>query len=160
MLPKPTVPEGSRMVLNGVEFHTIHNFTTEQGNVLETVGGEYILPNGEPVRERTLLELLPDQHKQKALAWWDQRFGDGEVVEKEPPITQSDLPSMADLMAENQLLKAQIAGLQSDAMPGAMVGHELAQPDKDPEKAEVKRPAGRPKVDRGTSVLKSMGINV
>ena len=121
MLPKPAVPEGSRMVLNGKEVWIIHNFTTEVGNVLETTGGDFIYPNGEPVSDRLLLDLLPDQHKQRALAWWDHRFGATiEIPEKE---TQ---PNVVDLMAENEALKAQIAAMSA----GSPVQQETDETDK------------------------------
>jgi hypothetical protein len=148
MLPKETVPEGSRMVLNGKEFWTIHNFTTEIGNVLETTGGDFIYPNGEPVRDRSLLNLLPDQHKERALAWWNQRFGATvEIPEKE---TQ---PNVVDLMAENEALKAQIAAMSVDTQP------EPFEPEKDLKAKEIKRFPGKSKVEKGPGVLEQMGIN-
>jgi len=151
MLPKPAVPEGSRMVLNGKEVWIIHNFTTEVGNVLETTGGDFIYPNGEPVSDRLLLDLLPDQHKQRALAWWDHRFGATiEIPEKE---TQ---PNVVDLMAENEALKAQIAAMSA----GSPVQQETVETEKRTRVTkDVKgRFQAKPKVDRGSEILKSMGI--
>jgi hypothetical protein len=151
MLPKEAVPEGSRMVLNGKEFWTIHNFTTEIGNVLETTGGDFIYPNGEPVSDRLLLNLLPDQHKERALVWWNQRFGDGGGVIEEGT-TQ---PNVADLMAENEALKAQIAAMSA----GPPAGQELFEPEKDLKVKETKRFSGKSKVEKGSDVLEEMGIN-
>ena len=151
MLPKETVPEGSRMVLNGKEVWIIHNFTTEVGNVLETTGGDFIYPNGEPVSDRLFLDLLPDQHKQRALAWWDHRFGATiEIPEKE---TQ---PNVVDLMAENEALKAQIAAMSA----GSPVQQETVETEKRTRVTkDVKgRFQAKPKVDRGSEILKSMGI--
>jgi hypothetical protein len=150
MLPKETVPEGSRMVLNGKEVWTIHNFTTEIGNVLETTGGDFIYPNGEPVSDRSLLEVLPDQHKQRALAWWNKNFGDGGGVAE-----NTDQPSRAALMAENEALKAQIAAMSADSS----AGQEPFEPEKDLKEKETKRSAGKSKVEKGPGVLEQMGIN-
>jgi hypothetical protein len=150
MLAKETVPEGSRMVLNGKEVFIIHNFTTERGNVFETTGGEYILPNGEPVNDRSLLEVLPDQHRQRALSWWEKNFGDGGTVEED--MTQ---PNVADLMAENEMLKAQIASMSA----GSPVQQEPVETE---DRTRIKDAKGRfqakSKVDRGSEVLKQMGI--
>lgn len=156
MLSKEAVPEGSRKILNGKEVYTRHNFTTERGNLFETMDGEYILPNGEPVEDRSLLESLPVGQRQAALAWWDQRFGDHTM---EVPDKNEIQPTMADLVAENELLKAQIAGLRSDKV---LAGQDAFEPEKDPdpEKKEIKRHVGKPKIDRGASVLEKMGINV
>ena len=151
MLPKETVPEGSRKVINGKEVYTLHYFTMETGNCFETVSGDFILPNGELVKDLTLLEALPDQHKQRALAWWDQRFGATvEIPEKE---TQ---PNVVDLMAENEALKAQIAAMSA----GSPVQQETVETEKRTRVTkDVKgRFQAKPKVDRGSEILKSMGI--
>ena len=150
MLPKPAVPEGSRMVLNGKEVWIIHNFTTEVGNVLETTGGDFIYPNGEPVSDRLFLDLLPDQHKQRALAWWDHRFGATiEIPEKE-----TAQPNVVDLMAENEALKAQIAAMSADHQ-------ESLEPEKGTQatKDAKGRFQAKSKVDRGSEILKNMGIS-
>jgi hypothetical protein len=55
---------------------------------------------------------------------------------------------MVDLMAENEALKAQIAGMKN-----------IEEPDKNPEVKETKRSPGRPKMDKGPDILKQMGIN-
>ena len=144
MLPKPAVPEGSRKVLNGVEVYTRHNFTTERGNIFETMDGNYILPNGKSVEDRSLLEDLPDPQRQVALAWWDHRFGATIKI----PEKETAQPNMVDLMAENEALKAQIAGMKN-----------IEEPDKNPEVKETKRSPGRPKMDKGPDILKQMGIN-
>ena len=144
MLPKPGVPEGSRKVLNGVEVYTRHNFTTERGNIFETMDGNYILPNGKSVEDRSLLEDLPDPQRQVALAWWDHRFGATIKI----PEKETAQPNMVDLMAENEALKAQIAGMKN-----------IEEPDKNPEVKETKRSPGRPKMDKGPDILKQMGIN-
>lgn len=146
MLPKATVPEGSKKVLNGVEVYTRHNFTTERGNIFETMDGNYILPNGKPVEDRSLLEALPDPQRQVALAWWDQRFG----ATVEIPEKETAQPNVVALMAENEALKAQIATMSADA------GQES---EKDLKVKETKRFPGRPKVEKGPDVLKEMGIN-
>ena len=151
MLPKPAVPEGSRKVLNGVEVYTRHNFTTERGNIFETMDGNYILPNGKSVEDRSLLEDLPDPQRQVALAWWDHRFGATiEIPEKE---TQ---PNVVDLMAENEALKAQIAAMSA----GSPVQQETVETEKRTRVTkDVKgRFQAKPKVDRGSEILKSMGI--
>ena len=164
----------------------LHNFTTEQGNVFETTGGDFILPNGEPVKNRSLLEALPDQHKERALAWWDQKFGgmekdldvetmpagrkmtkaellahakslmeQAESMEDDVPSEGSDQANVEDLVAENQLLKAQIAAMSADS-PSKK---EPLEPEKDLKEKETKRPTGKPKSERGTDVLKQMGIS-
>ena len=155
MLPQEVKAEkGSRMVLKGVEVWIIHNFTTERGNVYDTGDRAFILPNGEPVRDRTLLDLLPDQHKQRALAWWDQEFGDHTM---EVPVEDTAQPSVADLMAENKALREQIALMQADP-PGRQ---EFFEPEKGTQVAKDAkgRFQAKSKVDRGSEVLKNMGIS-
>lgn len=154
MLPQEVKAEkGSRMVLKGVEVWIIHNFTTERGNVYDTGDGAFILPNGEPVRDRTLLDLLPDQHKQRALAWWDQEFGDHTMEVPEDTVQ----PSVADLMAENKALREQIALMEANP-PGQQ---ELFEPEKRTQvtKDTKGRFQAKSKVDRGSEVLKDMGIS-
>ena len=150
MLPKPGVPEGSRKVLNGVEVYTRHNFTTERGNIFETMDGNYILPNGKSVEDRSLLEDLPDPQRQVALAWWDHRFGATiEIPEKE-----TAQPKVVDLMAENEALKAQIAAMSADHQ-------ESLEPEKGTQatKDAKGRFQAKSKVDRGSEILKNMGIS-
>jgi len=150
MLPKETVPEGSRKVLNGVEVYTRHNFTTERGNIFETMDGNYILPNGKSVEDRSLLEDLPDPQRQVALAWWDHRFGATiEIPEKE-----TAQPNVVDLMAENEALKAQIAAMSADHQ-------ESLEPEKGTQatKDAKGRFQAKSKVDRGSEILKNMGIS-
>jgi hypothetical protein len=150
MLPKPAVPEGSRKVLNGVEVYTRHNFTTERGNIFETMDGNYILPNGKSVEDRSLLEDLPDPQRQVALAWWDHRFGATiEIPEKE-----TAQPNVVDLMAENEALKAQIAAMSADHQ-------ESLEPEKGTQatKDAKGRFQAKSKVDRGSEILKNMGIS-
>lgn len=162
MLPKKEEQVGSMKRIGGSEVWTrrIHTPQMDQDGrvtgsaIWELVDGGYIYPNGEPVRDREALNMIPDQHRAEALAWWDRTFGAGAVAD------QSDQPGVADVMAENQRLKAQIAGLQSDASAGQMPGRELAEPGKDPEKEEIKSQVGKKKADRGTTVLGQMGINV
>jgi hypothetical protein len=162
MLPKETVPEGSKKIINGKEVYTLHYFTMEEGNCFETVSGDFIYPNGESVKDRTLLEALPEQHRQRALAWWEKKFGDGSGVVEENT-GQLDVageetvqPTVADLMAENEVLKAQIAAMSTDSH----AGQGPFEPGKDLKEKEIKRPTGKQKADRGTTVLKQMGINV
>jgi len=151
MLPSQTQPEGSRMVLNGKEVWITHNFTTERGNVFETTGGDFIHPNGESVRDRSLLELLPDQHKQRALVWWNQGFGTTIKI----PEKETAQPNVADLVAENEALKAQIVAMSADSH----VEQEPFEPEKNLKEKDLKRSPGRPKMDKGPDVLKQMGIN-
>ena len=151
MLPKETVPEGSRKVLNGVEVYTRHNFTTERGNIFETMDGNYILPNGKPVEDRSLLEALPDPQRQVALAWWEQRLGaTSEIPEKE-----TAQPNVVDLMAENEALKAQIAAMSADAQQEPVETEKRTRVIKDTKG----RFQAKPKVDRGSEILKNMGIS-
>lgn len=149
MLPKPAVPEGSRKTLNGIEVFTRHNFTTEIGNVFETMGGEYILPNGEEVKDKAILELLPDQHKQKALAWWNRMFGGGETQGKTVNAPEVVPGNVESLMAQIAILQDQIATLQ-----GTKVVKD-AEPDVD---KEPKKPVVKPRTEKIPDVLVQMGI--
>ena len=171
MLPKETVPEGSRKMINGKEVYTLHYFTMEEGNCFETVSGDFIFPNGEPVNNRSLLEALPEQHRQRALAWWDNRKAE-EVM---------DPPNEEDLMAENEALKSQIATLQAESNPvvqkpnvedlvaeNKILREQIAAMEQDTTSAgkgsskkdlkEKKLPAGKMGTEKGPSVLKQMGI--
>jgi len=150
MLPKETQPEGSRKVINGKEVYTLHYFTMEEGNCFETVNGDFIFPNGELVKDRTVLEFLPEQHKQRALAWWEKNFGDGGGTVEE----DTAQPNVADLMAENKALKAQIASMSADHQ-------EPFEPEKGTQvtKDAKGRFQAKSKVDRGSEILKNMGIS-
>lgn len=158
MLPKATVPEGSRKVLNGVEVFTKHNFTTERGNFFETMDGDYILPNGKPVEDRSILESVPEPQREKALAWWDQRFGGGEET---PPAGRK--MTKAELLAKARFLMEQAEMMEDEEGP---------EPPDSPEPAELasehagesekvkesKRSSGKSKKDEGPNVLEQMGI--
>lgn len=142
MLPQEVKPEkGSRMVLNGVEVWIIHNFTTERGNVLETVGETFILPNGEPVRDKSILECLPDQHKGRALAWWESRYGAETIIEPVPETPES--------------IRVQIETLSEKL--AVMEGGE-AQTEVGPMELKEGKPKVRVKRDKGLETLKQMGL--
>ena len=135
--------------MNGREVWTRHNFTTEQGNVLETMGGEYILPNGEPATDRAILELLPDQHKQKALAWWDRMFGGSQTQEKPVHTTEFVPETVESLMAQMAIIQERIATVQ-----GAKVAKDV-EPDAD---KEPKKPPVKSRTEKIPDVLAQMGI--
>ena len=157
MLPKPAVPEGSRKVLNGVEVYTRHNFTTEQGNFFETMDGNYILPNGEPVKDRSLLESLLDPQRQKALAWWDQRFGGVEKEEEAPPADKK--MTKAELLAEIRSLQAQAEAMEDEGPETAEAAEAVTgKAEKLKDTKASKRTSGRPKTEKEPSVLSQMGI--
>lgn len=141
MLPKPREPErGSRKVINGKEFVTKHNFTTGVGNVLQTVEGDYILPNGELAKDKAILELLPGQHKELALEWWENHYG---ARAKIPPSSESKNQSkedeMEDLRETIAILKKQIDVLMARSNAGDTNG----QAGVDTEKPVTKK--GTPK---------------
>ena len=142
MLPKPVQPEqGSRKVLNGVEVWTIHNFTTEKGNVYETADGSFILPNGQPVLDKTILEYLPEEHKQRALTWWENRYGAVTMTEAVPETPES-------IRAQIEVLSKKLSTMECSPEEQA-----IAEPVKVDEKAIVKG-----KRDRGLEALKQMGV--
>lgn len=97
--------EGSRKVLGGQEVFTRRNYTTERGNIFETMDGQYILANGELVKDRSHLEILPEQHRQKALDWWDVTFG-GVKPKPAAPSTDELLAKIKKLEADNTALEA------------------------------------------------------
>ncbi len=145
MLPQPARPEiGSRKVLNGKEFFTIHNFTTEKGNVLETVGGDYILPNGESVKDRSILECLPDQHKQKALAWWNSQYGEMTKPVQETP---------ESIRAQIEVLSKKLSVMEEGETESSPL-----EPDVKDSK-EVKSSGWKVKGNKGVEALKQMGIS-
>ena len=149
MLPKPVQSEkGSRKVLNGVEVWTIHNFTTEKGNVYETADGSFILPNGQPVLDKTILEYLPEEHRQRALTWWDNRFGAVTMTEAVPETPES-------IRVQIEALSKKLSTMEGEEQAGA----EPVDSGKDmKETQEIKRAPGRPKLDKGIEALKQMGI--
>lgn len=151
MLPKPVVPEkGSRKVLNGVEVWTIHNFTTEKGNVYETIDGSYILPNGQPIQDKTILEFLPEEHRQKALAWWENRFGAETMIEPVPETPES-------IRVQIEVLSRKLSTMECSPEEQAMAEPVDSRKDmKEPQ--ETKRAPGRPKMDKGLETLKQSGL--
>jgi hypothetical protein len=164
MLPNQTVPEGSRKVLNGVEVYTRHNFTTEQGNFFETMDGNYILPNGEPVKDKSLLESLPDPQRQKALAWWDQRFGGPEFEEEVLPPDHPAPPAAgkkmtkAELLAEIRSLQAQAEAMEDEAPEPVEKTEAVTGKAEQPKDNKASKRTGRPKTEKEPSVLSQMGI--
>lgn len=172
MLPKATVPEGSRKVLNGVEVYTRHNFTTERGNFFETMGGEYILPNGQPVEDRSILESLPEPQRQEALTWWDQRFGGVEKDVEIPPagkqMTKAELRAKAQFLLEQaDMMEDEEAPEQESESTETIAAEHGPEEQTEPasgragqskDAKESKLTSGRSKKDRGTNVLAQMGI--
>jgi hypothetical protein len=123
--------EGSRMVLGGKEvyarrMHPPEMIKDDSGvsmpngtAIVETMEGDYFYPNGEFVREREALETLPAQHRTKALAWWDKKFGNGGAKVGEKAVVQVVASAMSSIDKEAfpssvtlESLSAQIASLQ------------------------------------------------
>ena len=164
-LPKPVVPEkGSRKIIKGMEFWTKHNFTTEMGNVLETVDGAFILPNGDPAKNKTILELLPGQHRERALAWWEKRFG-GEIKDRSVEVDQKG-PTTQDLLGIIEDLQRQVAVLTARSTEKSPTEDESSRKEKlsevlntpEPEKGKTGVRVGRPKgkVLTGSEALKGL----
>jgi len=159
MLPKQTVPEGSRKVLNGVEVYTRRNFTTERGNFFQTMNGDFILPNGKPVEDISILESLSEPQRSEALAWWERRFEGGGVGRREddedaPPVERKI--TKAELLAKARFLMEQAEMMEDEEVPeGSPEVPDPAEVASGQQKdaKELKRSAGRTK-----SVLSQMGI--
>jgi len=114
--------EGSRMVLGGNEVYVRRMFPPEMIKdesgvsmpngtaMVETMEGAYLFLNGEFVKEREALETLPEQHKVKALAWWDEKFGNGGGTIEAKAIAEQEISSVPVSILES--LAAQMASLQ------------------------------------------------
>jgi hypothetical protein len=164
MLPKQTVPEGSRKVLNEVEVYTRRNFTTDRGNFFQTMGGDFILPNGKPVEDVSILESLSEPQRSEALAWWDQRLGG--VKDKVRTLADDiaeEIPHAGKKITKAELrAKARFLMEQADEMEDEEVPEESPEVPEPAEVAsgqqkddkELKRSAGKTK-----SVLSQMGIS-
>jgi hypothetical protein len=157
------------MILNGEEFYIFHNFTTELGNVYETTNGEFIYPNGKPIDNLAFLEALPEQHVERALAWWDRRAKP--VVEKDvgveiPPaarkMTKAEfraeaqfLLEQADMMEDEEEIPDESAEVAETPEPPEPAGVQAGGQEKD---RKLKTTSVKPKKDRGANVLAQMGI--
>ena len=64
---------GSYKKLGDVEIVSKRMFQDGDLKIFETVTGDYILPNGEPVDNMELMKKLPEPHKTKAVAWLEAR---------------------------------------------------------------------------------------
>jgi hypothetical protein len=109
--------EGSRKIINGQEFFTRHNFNTAMGNVMETVEGSFILSNGELAKDKTQLELLPEQYRVKALKWWEDNFGVNakpipEPVNAQVKSTVPTGPTTSELLVKIELLAGHMAEIE------------------------------------------------
>ncbi len=67
---------GSYKKLGNVEMTTRHMFVDGDLRIFETIQGDYVLPNGEFIKDKNLFNILPPPHKDTALAWWGRTFGE------------------------------------------------------------------------------------
>jgi hypothetical protein len=66
---------GSYKKLGNVEMTTRRMFVDGDLRIFETIQGDYVLPNGEFVKDKNLFNILPPPHQQNAFAWWERTFG-------------------------------------------------------------------------------------
>jgi hypothetical protein len=66
---------GSYKKLGNVEMTTRRMFVDGDLRIFETIQGNYVLPNGEFVKDKNLFNILPPPHQQNAFAWWERTFG-------------------------------------------------------------------------------------
>lgn len=71
---EPQKERGSVKNLGGVTITSIRYFVDGELKVFETVDGQFVLPNGEPVKDKALFNILPPNHKERALLWHAETF--------------------------------------------------------------------------------------
>lgn len=135
--------KGSMKIIGGQEVWTIHNFPPDQeedgrvigASIMQLEDGGFIYGNGEPVRDRERLMLIPEQYRGEALAWWDRTFGEPDVKEEVKP--QPEGPTIAEAMALIQELRERLeATLKQPAEPDESV------PSKPGSKKSIKQQMG------------------
>jgi hypothetical protein len=67
---------GSYKKLGNVEMTTRRMFVDGDLRIFETIQGDYVLPNGEFVKDKNLFNILPPPHQQNAFAWWERTYGE------------------------------------------------------------------------------------
>lgn len=145
---------GSRKILNGEEVWTVHTFPpeyTEDGlqgaAIVETENGDFLLMNGEFVKDRVALETLPEQHRGRAIAWWNKTFGvAADVVPKQAEDSDEDIQSQI------RALQDKLTSRQSSK--SVDVPRETEDAGTEDEANKTKRSPGRPRLDRGSEALK------
>lgn len=75
--------------LGNIQIDSKRMFVGFNYHICETINGDFVLMNGQPVADRALLELLPEQHRQKALDWWERTFGKKEEVKVVPIVEET-----------------------------------------------------------------------
>jgi hypothetical protein len=99
--------------LGSVGVDTKRMFTGLPYNICETVNGDFVFLNGQPVADRTLLEQLPQQHIARALEWWNRTFGGTEAA------TSAKSAEIEEIKIE--------AIIQPDAKPDAQPDAKVAK---------------------------------
>lgn len=175
---KEQVAGASRFLINGKEFFVRHNFTFGEDvtNIFETTSGAFIHPNGEPVKDRYLLDQLPEQHKGRAFLWWDRTFGvvgaeaQTLVDAKEEPEAGREM-TKKEILAEVRAMQARIEMLTAmavemeDEPPQTVAaarkeGEDLKEPEPQKTKEQTRVAAGKgAKAPKEKSVLTQMGIS-
>jgi hypothetical protein len=67
---------GSYKKLGNVEMTTRRMFVDGDLRIFETIQGDYVLPNGEFIKDKNLFNILPPPHQQNAFAWWERTYGE------------------------------------------------------------------------------------
>ena len=172
----------SKFILKGKEFFVRHNFTFGEDvtNIFETTSGAFIHPNGEPVKDRYLLEQLPEQHRGRAFAWWDQTFGVAgqEVktladVKEEPAVREMTkkeiIAEVRSMQARIEMLTSMAAEMEDEPPKTAEsvrkeaedVTSKAAEDIKEPERSKDAKGRFVAKGDKAKerSIIAEMGIN-
>lgn len=173
---KEQVAGASRFLIKGKEFFVKHIFTFGENitNIMETTAGAFIHPNGEPVKDKLLLEELPEQHRGRALAWWDRQFGGPGVqafVEEEPEggreMTKKEiLAEIRSMQARIEMMSAMALEMEDEPPKTAETVREEAEavelkepePQKTKEQTRVATGKGA-KAPKEKSIIAQMGIN-
>lgn len=82
-MPAPQKVEkeaGAYKKLGDVELTTRRMFQDGDIKILETIGGDYVLPNGKPLEDIELINIIPEPHKAKALAWFNAQHEAAEHI--------------------------------------------------------------------------------
>jgi hypothetical protein len=74
-MPEPQKEVGAYKKLGSVEMFTKRMFVDGDLRIFETIQGDFVLSNGEFIKDKNLFNILPPPHQQNAFAWWDRTFG-------------------------------------------------------------------------------------
>lgn len=86
--------------LGTVEIDTKRMFVSRDVAICETVSGDYVFLNGQPVTDKALLDHIPQEHRGKAIEWYERTFEKAKEIEVKPVPVEEVIPEETQLIKE------------------------------------------------------------